>query len=93
MEDLFKTLGEITKPNEGKFTSYNLGFIGHKAEELQMLFSEYPKDCNEFGKYLYFENYTELVYNEGVILYTNCFESKKHFKQRLLLKLLNNLNK
>ena len=70
---------------------YSLGFIGHKAIDLQCLFSEYTPTPNENGFFLYFEDFSELVNNQGVLVYTNCFESKKHFKRILLNRLLFNL--
>lgn len=66
----------------------NLGFIGHKAMELQSLFSEYSMKENEYGYFLEFVNYSELVNNQGVYCLTNCFESEEHFKERLFQKLL-----
>lgn len=68
-----------------------LGFIGHKAEALQSLFSEYSTEPNENGYFLKFENYSELVVNKGVVALTNAFENEEHFKDRLLSKLLFNL--
>jgi hypothetical protein len=70
---------------------FSLGFIGHKAIDLQSLFSEYTPTPNENGFFLYFEDFSELVNNQGVLVYTNCFESKKHFKNILLTRLLFNL--
>ena len=74
-----------------KTLNFSLGYIGHKALELQCLFSEYTPKENENGYFLYFEDFSELICNQGVIVYTNCFESKKHFKNRLLERLLSNL--
>lgn len=66
----------------------NLGFIGHKAESLQNLFGNYSKEPNRYGRFLKFENYSELVCNQGVMCYTNCFENEEHFKEMLNAKLL-----
>lgn len=69
----------------------NLGFIGHKAEAIKALFSEFSEEPNENGYFLKFENYTELVYNKGVLAVTNCFENEEHFRSQLFSKLLFNL--
>jgi hypothetical protein len=69
----------------------NLGFIGHKAEKLQSLFSEYSSFANDYGYFLRFENYTELKVNEGVTVYTNAFESEEHFMEVLKSKLFQTL--
>jgi len=74
-----------------KTLNFSLGFIGHKALLLQCLFSEYTPQPNENGFFLYFEDFSELVNNQGVTVYTNCFESKKHFNRILLTRLLFNL--
>lgn len=74
-----------------KTLNFSLGFIGHKAINLQCLFSEYTPQPNENGFFLYFEDFSELVNNQGVMVYTNCFESKKHFNRILLTRLLFNL--
>jgi len=71
-----------------KTLNFSLGFIGHKAINLQSLFSEYTPQPNENGFFLYFEDFSELVNNQGVTVYTNCFESKKHFNRILLTRLL-----
>lgn len=68
-----------------------LGFFGHKAEKLQSLFPGYTQEPNENGYFLKFENYTLCGSNEGVTLWSNCFESEEHFKEVLLGKLLFNL--
>jgi hypothetical protein len=68
--------------------SFSLGYIGHKANKLQKLFSEYTFEENENGYFLRFEDFSELVNNQGVTIYTNCFTSKKHFYERLNSKLL-----
>lgn len=70
---------------------FDLGFIGHKATELQHLFSEYTIKENEYGYFLEFVNYSELVNNQGVYVLTNCFETEQDFKDRLFLKLLSKL--
>jgi hypothetical protein len=72
-----------------KEMSINLGFIGHRAESLQSLFGEYLKEPNQYGYFLRFENYSELVCNEGVYCQTNCFESEQQFNEKLNQKLLN----
>ena len=74
-----------------KILNFSLGFIGFKALELQCLFSEYTPKPNENGYFLYFENFSQLENNKGVTVYTNCFQSKKHFKKLLLTRLLFNL--
>jgi hypothetical protein len=74
-----------------KTLNFSLGFIGHKSIDLQCLFSEYTPQANENGFFLYFEDFSELVNNQGVTVYTNCFESKKHFNRILLTRLLFNL--
>ncbi len=67
----------------------DLGFIGHKADKLQKLFKGYSTDPNENGKFLKFENYTEVVVNEGVTVHTNCFDcDKNHFLELLHGKVL-----
>ena len=68
--------------------SFDMGFIGHKALALQELFAEYTPKPNENGKYLYFEDYSHLVVNQGVVVYTNCFESEAEFNEALLNKLI-----
>jgi hypothetical protein len=70
---------------------FSLGFIGHKAAKLQELFSEYSLEPNEYGKFLRFEDYSYLVYNQGVTVWTNCFENENEFNERLLLKLISKL--
>ena len=70
---------------------FNLGFIGHKASELQALFNEYTPKANEYGYFLCFENYSELVINQGVRAITNCFEDESHFNEQLMIKLLSKL--
>ena len=67
---------------------FDLGFIGHKAFNLQTLFNEYTAEPNEYGYFLKFENYSELEMNKGVIVQTNCFEDEDHFKTILMHKLL-----
>jgi hypothetical protein len=69
----------------------DLGFIGHKAGKFQSLFDGYSPEPNEYGKFLKFENYSELVVNKGVQVWTNCFESEEHFNETLMTKLLFNL--
>jgi hypothetical protein len=71
-----------------KIETYELGYIGHKAMELQSLFSEYSMKENENGYFLEFVNHTYLATNEGVYCITNCFESEEHFKEILFTKLL-----
>ena len=66
----------------------NLGFIGHRAENLQALFGEYLSEPNQYGYFLRFENYSELVCNEGVMCHTNCFANKQSFYQKFNEKLL-----
>lgn len=73
-----------------KTLNFSLGFIGHKAINLRCLFSEYTPTPNENGFFLYFEDFSELVNNQGVTVYTNCFKSKKHFNKILLTRLLFN---
>lgn len=68
--------------------SINLGFIGHKAENLQALFGEYLREPNEYGYYLRFENYSHLACNEGVFCQTNCFSNEQSFFEKLNEKLL-----
>ena len=70
---------------------FNLGFIDHKALKLQNLFSEFTPKENEYGYFLYFEDYDELKINKGVRVITNCFEDEDHFKEELTNKLLFNL--
>lgn len=77
----------------------NLGFVGHHAEIFQELFREYSKEpkANKFGSFLRFENYSELVCNQGVMCHTNCFENEEHFMSifhgKLLWKFLENSEK
>lgn len=66
----------------------NLGFIGHNANALQELFSEYSRKPNEYGYFLNFENYSQLACNQGVECHTNCFENEAHFFEKLNSKLL-----
>lgn len=66
----------------------NLGFIGHKANDLQSLFDGYSQEPNEYGYFLKFENYSEFVMNQGVTVWTNCFESLENFQEILMSKLL-----
>jgi len=75
-----------TKPDQVFF----LGYIGHKAEYLQSLFAEhsYTHEANEYGYFCRFENITELVVNQGVTCWTNCWESEEDFKDRLFTMLL-----
>jgi hypothetical protein len=70
----------------------DLGFIGHQAETLQKLFAEYSATPNDMGYFLRFENYSELVINQGVMVHTNCFTDEEHFRDILLTRLLFNLN-
>jgi hypothetical protein len=70
---------------------FDLGFIGHKAMELQSLFPTYSMKENEFGYFLEFVNYNVLDNNLGVYCLTNCFENEEHFKNVLMSKLLFNL--
>ena len=74
-----------------KTLNFSLGFIGHKAINLQCLFSEYTRQPDDNGFFLYLEDFSGLVNNQGVMVYTNCFESKKHFNRILLTRLLFNL--
>jgi len=66
----------------------NLGFIGHKAEKFQNLFSTYTTEPNEYGYFLRFENYSDLEPNKGVYVLTNCWESEEDFKEVLMNRLL-----
>ena len=81
----------------------NLGFIGHKAEKFQNLFSAYTTEPNEYGYFLKFENYSHLEPNtdenklyknqisfakKGVNVLTNCWDSEEDFKKDLMNKLL-----
>jgi hypothetical protein len=68
----------------------DLGFIGHKAEKFQALFTGYTAEPNENGYFLKFENVTD-VCNEGVHVWTNCFEDEDHFNEVLMTKLKFNL--
>ena len=70
--------------------TYEIGYIGHKADQLQALFPGYTTEPNEYGKFLRFEN-IDYIGNKGVICYTNCFESEEHLNERLLTKLLGRL--
>lgn len=72
---------------------FSLGFIGHAAAELQELFGEFSPEPNDYGYFLKFENYTELVVNNGVFVQTNCFSTEEEFIERLLHKLLFNFTK
>ena len=67
-----------------------LGYIGNKAGKLQELFAGYTEGPNEHGYYLRFEN-TSYIGNEGVLVYTNCFEDEAHFNEMLMTKLLMNV--
>lgn len=72
--------------------TFELGYIGHKADKLQKLFEGYathPED-NLSGYFLRFENIT-YIGNKGVVLHTNCFEDEEHFNEQLHTKLLFNL--
>lgn len=79
---------------------FDLGYIGHKALELQKLFKEYSVQPNKDGFFLFFTDYTELEINigkiyllyEGVTVTTNCFDAEGHFNQVLLNKLLMSLS-
>lgn len=73
-----------------KIETYELGFIGHKAIELQSLFPEYTMKENDYGYFLEFVNHNYLANNQGVYCLTNCFENEEHFKEVLMTKLLNN---
>ena len=77
--------------NAKNIQNFDLGFIGHKALKLQTLFAEYTPKANEYGFFLYFEDYSELVLNQGVMCITNCFEDEKHFRELLTSKLLDKL--
>ena len=77
--------------NNSKTMLFSLGYIGHKAIDLQCLFSEYTPQANENGYFLYFEDFSELKVNQGVTVHTNCFNNKKYFKDLLLTRLLFNL--
>lgn len=78
---------------QAKVLYINLGYIGNTAEKLQSLFEGYSTEPNEYGFYLKFENYSDLVVNQGVIVETNCWKKKKQFKKALFSKLLFNLDK
>lgn len=67
---------------------FSLGYIGHCAEAFKALFSEYSEEPNQYGKFLKFENYSDLVVNQGVMCHTNCFENEEHFREIFNQKLL-----
>lgn len=69
---------------------FDLGYIGHEAEKMQRLFSNYSKEPNEHGFYVKFINFYNLECNQGVSVETNCFESEEHFREILFNKLLCN---
>lgn len=71
---------------------FDLGYIGHKALELQKLFKEYSVQPNKDGFFLFFTDYTELKINKGVTVMTNCFDAEGHFNQVLMNKLLMSLS-
>lgn len=77
--------------NSAKTIWINLGYIGKKAEVLRKLYEGYEETPNEHGFYLKFEDFSDLVVNEGVTVETNCFKSKKAFKKDLYNRLLMNL--
>ena len=81
----------MSEKMKNEIQTFNLGFIGHKAEKLQSLFSEYSAKENENGYFLEFVNYSELVINQGVYAITNCFQNEEHFNERLQIKLLSNI--
>lgn len=68
----------------------DLGFIGDKAEKIKSLFKEFSEDPNDDGFYLKFETYQDLS-NLGLLVHSNCFESKKHFKKILFNKMIQNI--
>jgi hypothetical protein len=76
------------KTKNPKIIYFDLGYIGNIADKLQDLFKEYSKEPNEYGFFLKFENFSELVVNVGVIVATNCFSCKKDFMKRLNDKLM-----
>jgi hypothetical protein len=65
-----------------------LGFVGHKANEFQKLFSEFTIEPNQYGYFAKFENYSELECNKGVYVHTNCFESEEVFYEIFNARLL-----
>jgi hypothetical protein len=73
------------------FPVYDLGYIGHKAEQLQKLFPEYKASEKEALLFLRFENYSHQVFNAGTLCYTNCFKSENYFRNTLMHKLLEQL--
>lgn len=77
---------------QAKTLYINLGYIGNTAEKLQALYPGYSTEPNEYGMYLKFSNYSDLVVNCGVMVETNCWKSKKQFKKSLFDKLLYSLN-
>ena len=80
---------ELTKKKEvNTDLIIDLGYIGNKANKLQKYFDGYSKEPNEYGRFLKFENYTSLVVNKGVVVFTNCFENEEHFLELLHNKLL-----
>lgn len=66
----------------------DLGYIGHKSDKLQELFSNYSHTPNKYGYYLKFENHTHCAINEGVTVETNCFKNEAQFKEKLLTYLI-----
>jgi hypothetical protein len=66
----------------------DLGFIGHKANKIQNIFSAYSPEPNECGHFLRAEDYSVSVTDKGVIVYTNCFISEEDFKDFLCQLLL-----
>ncbi len=73
-----------------KSQTFFVGSIGHKADQLQALFSEYTTEPNDHGHFLRFEN-TSHMGNEGVICVTTVFEDETHFTEMLHTRLLFNL--
>ena len=71
----------------------DLGFIENVADKLQAMFEGYSEEPNEYGRYLKFNNYSDLVINKGVTVETNCFESEEHFREQLMNKFLFSLSK
>jgi hypothetical protein len=70
--------------------TFDLGFIGHKAEKLQTLFEGYTTEPNEYGHFLRFEN-TSSIGNKGVVCVATVFEDEEHFNEVLQTKLLFNI--
>jgi len=66
----------------------DLGFIGHKAAKLALLYNGYSPTPNEHGKFLNFQNYSSLVVNKGVSVHTNCWTNEADFLEFFYSKLL-----